>query len=1094
MSSQRTTQSQKTPDFTHLHVHTHYSLLDGLSKIDELLDYVKEKNMDSIAITDHGNLYGAIEFYKAAKKRDIKPIIGLEGYTTTNMHVKGTEADDKRYYHLILLAKNNTGYKNLIALTTKAHLEGFYYKPRFDRNLLREHSEGLIALSGCLGAEIPQLIQNNNTEKAKKVIREYKEIFGENNFYLEMQSHPNLEEQKTVNEKLYQLSKETNTPVVATQDSHYTRPEDADAHDVLLAIQTGNQVDDENRLSLKDEDFSVKPPKKMVKEFKDYPEAIENTQKIKEKCNIEINLGEYQLPHFEVPKEYQNADEYLTKLCIDGLNKRYGIDGSKISDLNKPIAGQMPNPEDEKQKQIGERLDYELSVIKNTGFASYFLIVQDFVNWAKNKGIAVGPGRGSAAGSIVSYLINVTNIDPLEFNLLFERFLNPERISMPDIDIDFADHRRDEVLHYAINKYGEDKVAQIITFGTMAARAAIRDAGRALGYSYGYCDKVAKLIPMTHTLQQSLDEIQELKDLYDSDADSKRLIDSAQRLEGVVRHASVHACGVVITKDPLIEHVPLQHPVQDETSTVTQYEMHAVEDLGLLKMDFLGLKNLTIIENALDIIKKRHGDNIDIENIPLDDKKVYEMLSAAETTGVFQLESSGMRRYLKELQPSGLEDVIAMISLYRPGPMDLIPEFLERKQGKKEIKYLHPKLEPILKNTYGIAVYQEQVLEIARELAGFTYGEADVLRKAIGKKIKELLDEQKEKWINGILENGIDKKTAQKLWEFVEPFARYGFNRAHATCYARIAYETAYLKAHYPTDFFAALLNAEQKNIDRLSFVVEEAKRGGIELLPPSINESKDDFTVIESGENKRTIRFGLAAVKNVGSNAVQQILEERKKNGKYTSLENLLERVTAQDFNKKSIEALIKAGALDEFGERNQLLENIENLLQYAKEYRATQNAGQFSLFGGSSLEEENPSGISLREAEPISEKQRLDWEKELLGFYITSHPLESHANKLKGLPSVARVMQFAGRTHPPMKVGAIISNAKKILTKKGQPMMFLSLEDLTESMEAIVFPSLYEKKQNILEEGKVVITEGRLNTREGETKFICEDISELS
>ena len=1049
--------------FTHLHVHTHYSLLDGLSKIGELLDYVKENGMDSIAITDHGNMYGAIEFYQAAKKRGVKPIIGIEGYIATgDMRDKRPGIDDKRW-HIVLLAENNTGYKNLIKLTTEAHLEGFYYKPRFDKKLLKKYSEGIIALSGCLGAEIPTLIQNKKIDKAREAIAEYKDIFGENNFFLEAQSHPNLKEQGEVNEVLYKLADETNTPLVATQDSHYTKPEDLEAHDILLAIQTGNQITDKNRLTLKDDDFSVKPPAQMIEEFAHRPDAIENTQKIAERCNVEITLGEYQLPHFKVPNGH-TADSYLRELCEKGLPKRYG-----------------ENPGEE----ILERLDYELSIIKKTGFASYFLIVHDFVNWAKQQGIAVGPGRGSAAGSIVSYLLNVTNIDPIEFELLFERFLNPERISMPDIDLDFADHRRDEVLEYVSEKYGKDKVAQIITFGTMAARAAIRDAGRALGLSYDYCDKVAKLIPMFYTLDKALNEVTELSELYNSDNEAKRLIDSARRLEGVVRHASVHACGVVMTKEPLTEMVPLQRSTQNQDSIITQYEMHAVEDLGLLKMDFLGLKNLTIIEKTLNAIKVRHNKDVDIENIPLDDEKTYKLLQRGDTSGVFQLESSGMRRYLKELVPTEFEDIIVMISLYRPGPMELIPDYIARKHGKKEIKYTHPKLEPILKNTYGVGVYQEQMMQIARNLAGFSLAEADTLRKAIGKKIKKLLNEQKEKLITGMMDNGIDGKTAQKIWDLFPPFARYGFNRSHAACYARIAYETAYLKAHYPIEFFAALLNAEQKNIDRLSFIIEEANAMDIEILPPSVNDSGHDFTVVD----QNTIRFGLAAIKNVGENIVNEIIEERDNQGRFESLEDFLERVLSKDLNKKSLESLIKAGALDEFNERNMLLENLDSLLQYSREHKSAEASGQANLFAGT--EAASSSKLTLKDTKPASSQQKLNWEKELLGFYITGHPLKEFKGKIK---NITPLRELQGKsTSNKVRINAVIHTSKKIITKNGKPMMFLGLEDLTGKMEAIIFPNLMEKRVSILEENKVIIAVGKVNSRGGEAKFICDNIKEL-
>ncbi|MDX1535944.1 MAG: DNA polymerase III subunit alpha [Candidatus Spechtbacterales bacterium] len=1085
-------QEKETQKFTHLHVHTHYSLLDGLSQIDELLDRVEELNMDSIAVTDHGNMYGVIEFYQKAKKRGVKPIIGFEGYIAAgDMRDKRPNIDDKRW-HITLLAENNTGYKNLIKILSQAHLEGFYYKPRMDKALMKKHSEGIIALSGCLGAEIPSLIMANKIDKARKIIREYQDIFGRDNFFLEVQPHPNLEDQKKVNNTLFQLSEEMDVPLAATQDSHYTRPEDADAHDVLLAIQTGNQIDDDNRLSLKDDDFSVKSTEQMLKEFPEHPEAVYNTGKIADRCNVEIELGNYQLPHFEVPEGFTN-ETYLQKLCVKGLQKRYGIE-SKIEDHSTPVVEQLDklnaeNINQEKLKEMAQRIDYELSVINNMGFPSYMLIVQDFVKWAKDNNIVVGPGRGSAAGSFVAYLLNITNIDPLKFNLIFERFLNPERISMPDIDLDFADTRRDEVLEYVANKYGRDKVAQIITFGTMAARAAIRDAGRALGYSYSFCDKVAKLIPMFYSLDKALKEVSELRQLYNEDEDAKKLIDSARRLEGVCRHASVHACGVVITKEPLTEMVPLQRSTQNENSILTQYEMHAVEDLGLLKMDFLGLKNLTIIENTLNEIEARHGKKIDIEEIPLDDPEPYKLLQKGDTTGVFQLESSGMRRYLKELKPTQFEDIISMVALYRPGPMDSIPDYIAAKHGRKKITYLHPDLEPILKETYGVIVTQDQVLQIARDFAGFSYAEADILRKAVGKKIKKLLDEQREKFIKGVMETSkIDQKLAEKVWDFIKPFADYGFNRAHAACYARIAYETAYLKAHYPVEFAAALLNAEQKNIDRLSFMIEEMNDMGIKILPPSINESRYNFTVVDDS----TIRFGLAAIKNVGGNIVKEIIEERDKNGKYERIEDILERVTDKDLNKKSLESLVKAGAFSGIGDRNILLENMEKLLQYSREYKEKQASKQSSLglFGNDDNENEG-TRLSLNKAPEATNKEKLTWEKELLGFYITGHPLKEHKNKLKGATPINMLHKLPNRI---VRIGAIINKSKKITTKKGDPMMFVGFEDLTGKVEGVVFPNLFEKKQDILEEGKIVKVEGKVSTRDNEIKIICERIKELN
>ena len=1075
------------PKFTHLHVHTHYSLLDGLSKIPELVARIKELGMDSIAVTDHGNMYGAIEFYKEAKKEGIKPIIGMEGYVaTSDMHQKDVSVKDT-FYHITLLAKNNSGYRNLITLSTQAHLEGFYYKPRFDKKLLRRHAEGLIALSGCLGAEIPTLINANKLNDAQEAITEYQDIFGKENFYLEVQHHKNIPEQKKINEALYRLAEKTGAPLVATQDSHYLRPEDAEAHDVLLAIQTGNQITDEKRLTLKNDDFSITSSQNMAEMFADHPEAIENTQRIAEACNVEITLGKNQLPIYKVPESY-TVETYLAELCVKGLKERYGWDVSNITDYDKPVAKQTPSTADEAQREIADRLDFELSVINKTGFASYLLIVADFVNWAKSQSIVVGPGRGSAAGSLVSFLLNITNVDPIKFGLLFERFLNPERISMPDIDLDFADTRRDEVIQYVAKKYGAKNVAQIITFGTMAARVAVRDVGRALGYTYSHCDRVAKLIPMFYTLEKALNEIKELREMYDTDPQTKRLIDLAQKLQGVVRHASTHACGVVITDEPLTNNVPLQHSTQNDNSIVTQFEMHSIEDLGLLKMDFLGLKNLTIIENTLKEIEDSHGIKIDANEIPLDDDKTFKIFQEANTTGVFQLESSGMKRYLKELEPTTIEDIIAMVALYRPGPIELIPEYIARKHGHHPIEYIHPDLEPILKNTQGIMVYQEQLMQVAQKLAGFSLAEADILRKAVGKKIKKLLMEQRQQLIDGFMANNINKQTAEQLWHFIEPFARYGFNRSHAACYAHIANQTAYLKAHYPVEFMASLLNAEQKNIERIAFLIEEAKDMGIQTLPPSINESGERFTVVNSSEKNGKIRFGLAAIKNVGANVVHEIIEERKTRGVFQSLANMLERVQSRDFNKKSLESLIKAGALDEFGERNTLLENTDTILNYSRASGKEAASVQDSLFAG--IADMPQAKLTLREANPAPKKQKLVWEKELLGFYVTSHPLEEFKSKTKNFTRISSINKNTNG----VRVAVMINKVKKIITKSGQPMMFISLEDMSGKIEALVFPSLLERRGNLIEENRAIVVEGKITDRDGDPKVICNEISELT
>ncbi|MBI5732217.1 MAG: DNA polymerase III subunit alpha, partial [Candidatus Magasanikbacteria bacterium] len=884
--------------FVHLHTHSHYSLLDGLGKIDDIVNRTKELGMYSIALTDHGTLYGAVEFYKKAKKAGIKPILGIEAYVAPTSHKIKQSNGEEKYYHLILLAKNNTGWKNLIQLVTIAHLDGFYYKPRIDKDLLRKYSDGLIGLSACITGEIAKSILNHRIVEAESTAREYEEIFGKGNFYLEIGHHPGIKETVKANVGLIELSKKTGIPVVATHDLHYVKKEDAEYHDILLAVQTGNTVLDKNRLTLKEDDFSLRSPEEMAEFFKDIPEAVENTVKIASECNVEIELGKTHLPKFDVP-DGKSAAQYLEELVMSRAGLRY-------PDLNEDIRA---------------RMTYELGVINKTGFADYFLIVQDFVNWAKDHGIIVGPGRGSAAGSIIAYILNITDIDPLKYDLLFERFLNPDRIQMPDIDIDFADTRRDEVFGYLEEKYGKDRVAHIITFGTMAARAAVRDAGRALGLAYGFCDQVAKLIPFNADLETALNTVTELKDMYAKNPDAKKVLDAAKNLEGVVRHASVHACGTVIAKEPLTEYMPIQYAPQDTSTIITQFEMHSVEDLGLLKMDLLGLKNLTIIEDTLRLIEDGYGEKIDISNIPLDDKKSFELLQVADTTGVFQLESSGMRRYLKELKPNELEDIIAMVALYRPGPMDLIPQYIKRKFGRERITYLHPKLEPILKKTYGVAIYQEQLMQIARDLAGFTLAEADTLRKAVGKKIKSLMDEQSQKMIDGMIKNGIQKNTAEQIWHWFEPFARYGFNRSHAACYAMIAYRTAYLRSKYPVEFYTSLFNADSGDTDRMSLLIGEAKKAGIAVLAPDVNKSMARFV-----PDEKATRFGLLAIKNVGENIVNAIVAERQKSGPFKSFTEFLQRVDHKDLNKKSLEALLKSGALDSLHiERNLGLTNIE-------------------------------------------------------------------------------------------------------------------------------------------------------------------------
>jgi len=1069
--------------FVHLHTHSHYSLLDGLAKIDELVEAAKNDGATALALTDHGVMYGCVEFYQKCKKAGIKPIIGVEAYLAPNSrHNKITKDDEKNYYHLILLAKNSEGYKNLIKLTSIAHLEGFYYKPRIDWEVLSEHSGGLIALTACLGGEIPRLIRIGKPEKAKEKILEYNRLFGKGNFYLEIQDHPELEGQDEVNKKLIEFSRELDIPLVATNDAHYLRKEDAEAQDVLLCLQNKKKKDDNDRMNMTGVDYSLRPGREIAEAFKDVPDAVENTLKIAEKCDLEIELGNIQLPHFSVPSG-EDGNTYLRKLCEKGLVKRYGKKYEEIGD------------------EIKQRMDYELEVIKKMGWPSYFLIVADFVNWAKDNGIVVGPGRGSAAGSLVCYLTGITNLDPLRYELLFERFLNPDRISMPDIDLDFADIRRDEVIRYVEKKYGQDRVAQIITFGTMAARAAVRDVGRVLGYPYDYCDKLAKMIPMFSKIDEALETVEELKEAYKEEA-GKKILDFARKLEGVARHASTHACGVVITKNPLTEYLPLQYASSSDKSIVSQYSLHPIEDLGLLKMDFLGLKNLTIIESAVKIIKNTRGIDINIDEIPLDDEKTYELFKKGETTGVFQFESSGMKRYMRELKPTEFEDIIAMVALYRPGPMEWIPDYIAGKRGKKKPSYLHPKLEPILAKTYGVAIYQEQVMQMARDLAGFTMAEADVLRKAVGKKIPKLLAEQKEKFIGGCVKNGISSRLAEKIFSFIEPFAGYGFNRSHAACYALIGYQTAYLKAHWPTEFMAALLTADQHNIDRIAVEIEECRKMGIEVKSPDINQSFGSFTVVTTGTEKnetvsekeevKTIRFGLKAIKNVGDNIASVIIKDRKENGQFKDISDFLERITDKDMNKKSLESLIKSGAFDKFAERGRLLANMDNLLNFSKEAAKTRLNGQASLFANAPVLTVEHK-IKLKPAPPAEKAETLAWEKELLGVYITEHPFNEYKKHLEGIvvPIIDLPSYPANKS---VNIGGVVSAVKKIITRNNESMLFAKVEDATGNTEILVFPKLLKSTGEIWREGGTILCRGKISTKDQEIKILADKAVVLS
>lgn len=1058
--------------FTHVHTHSHFSLLDGLGKIPDLVDRAKELGMDSLAITDHGVMYGAVEFYQACKDKGIKPIIGVEAYLAQrSRHDKSTKEDGSPH-HQILLAANEEGYKNLCKLTTIAHIEGYYYKPQIDKECLKQYSNGLIATSACLAGAIPRAIAQSSGKRdlslAKKEIEEFLEIFGEDRFFLEVQHNPTIDLQRIVNDGIFELADEFNLKAVVTGDIHYVNKEDADTHDILICVQTGRTVDEEDRMSYLPETFYMQSADELAKEFPDHPEIIENTKAIADQCSFEFELGENKLPVFEVPDEHTEFS-YLKELCKEGLEFRYG--SSDPETLGKDIM---------------ERLAFELETIEKMGFAGYFLIVQDYIVWAKQQGIVVGPGRGSAAGSIVTFLLRITDIDPLKYDLLFERFLNPDRISMPDIDTDFADDRRDEVIHYVAQKYGKDHVAQIITFGTMAARAAVRDCGRALGLAYSFCDRVSKLIPMFTSLSDALDSVTELKELYNDDTQVKKLIDNAIKLEGVCRHASTHACAVVIAPEPLSNLIPCQIASKEDDSIVTQYEMHAVEELGLLKMDFLGLKNLTIIDKAIRLIEVINDVTIDIDNLPMDDQQTYELFQKGQTTGVFQFESSGMKRWLKQLRPTEFEDVIAMVALYRPGPMEFIPDYIGGKHGTKKVTYLHPLLQEIIGNTYGVAIYQEQIMNISRKIALFTPGEADTLRKGMGKKIKEVVDKMHGKFIEGAQKNNVDKKTAQAIWEFIEPFASYGFNRSHAACYALIGYQTAYLKANYPAEFMAALLTADQGNTDRVAIEVDECRQMGIEVSPPDINESFKDFTVIEEEGDKKSIRFGLGAIKNVGEGIITAILAAREEGGKFASLEDVLQRVISKDLNRKSMESLARCGAFDSLAERNMILENMDTILAFSKELQREAASGQKDLFGNVLGESMRPK-LTLDEVAPAKKRTRLDWEKELLGLYVSDHPVKEYANYLQ---YYALGIHELTSEHVDFEVtiGGIVTEMRKIITKKGDPMAFVNVEDLKSKVEILVFPKVFEKKPDMWEEGKIVLIDGVVNDKDGSLKVLVE------
>jgi len=1043
--------------FVHLHTHSHYSLLDGLSKIPALVKRAKELGMTSLAITDHGNMYGAIEFYKTCKKEGIKPIIGVEAYMAERtLHDKEPNIDNKRY-HLTLLAKNYDGYRNLMRLVSASYLDGYYYKPRMDLNIIREQSEGLICLTGCPGSLFVHHLRNNNLEEARILLNEYIDIFGKDNVFLEFMNHPEVEGTENVIKNIQILSKETGLPIVGTWDSHYLHKDDREAHDTLLAVNTNG-----SNFKL-DGDYSFIGEDEAREVFKDIPEAVENTLKVAEMVDLEIPLGSWVFPDFKLD-EGETAESQLKKAVYKGIPWRYG----------------------EETKEIVDRIEYELQIIKDKGFPIYMLIVADLINFARESEIYTNI-RGSVAGSIVTYLLGVTVVDPLRFKLPFERFLNPERPSAPDIDMDFADNRREEVLNYAKEKYGEKAVAQIGTFGTMMARGAVRDVARALGYPYDMGDKISKLIPLgaqgfPMTIDRAIEMVPEIKELYDKDKGVKEIIDMAKRLEGGARHISVHAAGVVISPTVVSDYAPVQLDPKGG-KIITQYDMHAVEDAGLIKFDFLGIRNLAILGDAVRIVKKHHGIKIDIENIPTDDKKTFEMLARGETMGVFQLSSSGMTRYLKELKPTIIDDINAMVALYRPGPMEMIPEYIKRKYNSRLIKYL----EDILDMSYGVITYQDDVMMISINMAGYSWLEADKLRKAMGKKIPEVMAAEKDKLFSGLVKNGLSPEKSQKLWELIEPFAAYGFNKAHAASYGNLAYKTAYMKANYPVPYITAILTAESGDTDRVSEIIREAEKMGIEVLPPDINECLGNFTVIHSeNENELDkIRFGFYTIKNLGTDISDAIVEERKKNGVYKSMEDFLERVTHKNLNKKSLESLLKAGAFTKFGDRGVFLANRENLLAFNKAF-TNKNTDQDSLFGADLAPK---AVLKLEEAEEAGKEEKLLWEKELLGVYVSGHPLDKFKKQLEGKPSILQIAA-KGRNDQEIVSAGIIEQLKVIITKKNQRMAFITLADFTGRIEAVVFPDLFKTHSEELEADKCIAYKSKVSIRNGEKTLILEEI----
>ena len=1074
------------PEFVHLHLHTEYSLLDGANRIDKLIKKIDESGMSSVAITDHGNMFGVVQFYQYAKKAGIKPIIGCEVYVApeSRLDKTNTYGISNASHHLVLLAKNDAGYRNLIKLVSAGYIDGFYYKPRIDKEILSQHAEGLIGMTACLKGEVPYWFTHENEAKARKIAGEYRDIFGKDNFYLELQYH-HIPEQDQANEALVKLAKDFGLPLVATNDAHYLNRSDAKPHDLLLCIGTGKRVNDDERMRYASDEFYVKSAAEMTELFRDYPEAIRNTLAIAERCNVEFEFGNIILPEYYVP-EGHTFDSYMEKLARDGLEDR----------LKKILASPGIDCQQVRQ-QYEERLNVELAIIREMGYAGYFLIVWDFIHYAKQHGISVGPGRGSVAGSLVAFAMQITDIDPIPYNLLFERFLNPERVSMPDIDVDFCMNRREEVIRYVSEKYGKDNVSQIATFGTLGAKAVVRDVGRVLDIPYGEVDKIAKLIPnqLHITLEQTEKSVQEVGEYKQRDPKVAELWDNAKALEGLTRHVSTHAAGVVISPKPLVEYIPLYKGTKDTDELSSQYSMNDLEKIGLLKMDFLGLRNLTMIQDTLALIKQAHGIDMDVMDLPMDDRPSFELLSRGQTLGVFQLESSGMRELLRKLKPETFEDIIAVLALYRPGPLGsgMVDDFIDRKHGRKRIEYPLPQLENILKETYGVIIYQEQVMQISNLLAGYTLGEADLLRRAMGKKKPKEMAKQRKRFLEGTREKNIPDAKAEEIFSLMEYFAGYGFNKSHTAAYALITYQTAYLKAHYPVEFMAALLTSDMDNTDRVVKYINECREMQIAILPPDVNESYKTFSVV--GDK---IRFGLAAVKNVGSGAIDSIIETREADGKYQHVQDFCEHVDLSRVNKRVVESLIKCGAFDFTGAaRASMMAGLEQVFEIAQRTQKDRQNGQVSIFGML----DNSSGSAghalyqLPNVPEWEESERLRLEKESIGFYITGHPLEKYTFELKKATTTTTTTISGCRDGEKIVLGGVVTALRKKLTKKGDQMAFFRLEDLEGAIEVILVPNVFEKYSRLLAEDLPVLVKGQVTVSEEELpKLRAETVKPLS